>query len=155
MQPLEYLPGWDQIIPICTLCTLIVSQCEAKSQELKGSWQTASQRASESCESSQWVMRVMRVIMWAMRDRSSKELITWLTHDSWLIKRDRGRTFTPLFNEFSNLCHCFTPFCEPASQRIMRVEPVSHASHASHHVSHARQKFEGTDHVTYPWLMTH
>ena len=32
---------------------------------------------------------------------------------------------------------------EPASQRVMRVEPVSHASHASHHVSHARQKFEG------------
>ena len=26
--------------------------------------------------------------------------------------------------------------CEPASQRVMRVEP---ASHASHHVSHARQ----------------
>ena len=34
--------------------------------------------------------------------------------------------------------------CEPASQRVMRVEPVSHASHASHHVSHARQKFERT-----------
>ena len=29
--------------------------------------------------------------------------------------------------------------CEPASQRVMRVEPASHASHASHHVSHARQ----------------
>ena len=35
MQPLEYSPGWDQIIPISTLYTLIVSQCEAKSQELK------------------------------------------------------------------------------------------------------------------------
>ena len=32
---------------------------------------------------------------------------------------------------------------QTASQRVMRVEPVSHASHASHHVSHARQKFEG------------
>ena len=29
--------------------------------------------------------------------------------------------------------------CEPASQRVMRVESASHASHASHHVSHARQ----------------
>ena len=29
--------------------------------------------------------------------------------------------------------------CEPASQRVMQVEPASHASHASHLVSHARQ----------------
>ena len=53
----------------------------------------ASQRASESCESSQWVMRVMRVIMWAMRDRSSKEResifwriisnLTFLTFVAW------------------------------------------------------------------------
>ena len=28
----------------------------------------------------------------------------------WLIKRDRGRTFKPLFNKFSNLCYYFTSF---------------------------------------------
>ena len=28
----------------------------------------------------------------------------------WLIKRDRRRTFKPLFNAFSNLCYCFTSF---------------------------------------------
>ena len=35
MQPLESSPGRDQIIPISTYSSLIVPQCEAKSQELK------------------------------------------------------------------------------------------------------------------------
>ena len=33
-----------------------------------------------------------------------------LPHMVWLIKRDRRRTFKPLFNAFSNLCYCFTSF---------------------------------------------
>ena len=42
-----------------------------------------------------------------------------------------------LFKTFPS--HWVLTNCEPASQRVMRVEPASHASHASHHVSHARQ----------------
>ena len=72
--------------------TMIMTD-KALGMKSSGSWQTASQRASESCESSQWVMRVMRVIMWAVRDRSSKEResifwriisnLTFLTFVAW------------------------------------------------------------------------
>ena len=33
-----------------------------------------------------------------------------LPHMVWLMKRDRGGIFKPLFNEFSNLCYYFTSF---------------------------------------------
>ena len=59
------------------------------------------------------------VLFWKMQDvwvLKSVFFMFWsrdLPHTLWLIKRDRGRTFKPLFNAFSNLCsvcYCFTSF---------------------------------------------